>query len=70
MDMKQYYIQTRTVHGWHRIAPLPNYDSIKAPVIQFIEEVRPKKRIFQFVASFFLNQSITDENFLHHYIFH
>ena len=29
MEMKQYYIQTRTLHGWHRIMPLPNYDSLK-----------------------------------------
>ena len=29
MEIKQYYIQTRTLHGWHRIMPLPNYDSLK-----------------------------------------
>lgn len=29
MLVKKYYIQTRTVHGWHRIMPLPNYDSLK-----------------------------------------
>ena len=27
-EIKQYYIQTRTEHGWHRIIPLPNYDSL------------------------------------------
>ena len=24
-----YYIQTRTQHGWHRIIPLPNYETLK-----------------------------------------
>ena len=23
-----YYIQTRTQHGWHRIIPLPNYETL------------------------------------------
>ena len=35
-----------------------NYDSIKPDVVQFIENVRPSKRIFQFAVSWFLNSSI------------
>ena len=32
--MPQYYIQTRTEHGWHRIAPLPNYDSLQEATLE------------------------------------
>ena len=28
MEIKQYYIQTRTVHGWHRLFT-QNYDSLE-----------------------------------------
>jgi len=28
MEMKQYYIQTRTLHGWHRLFT-ENYDSLE-----------------------------------------
>lgn len=28
MEMKQYYIQTRTVHGWHRLFT-ENYNSLE-----------------------------------------
>lgn len=43
---------------WFNKVLYPNYDSVKAPVIQFIEKVKPNKRIFQFTASWFLNASI------------
>ncbi|MBT3385884.1 MAG: redoxin domain-containing protein [Prolixibacteraceae bacterium] len=35
-----------------------DYDRIKPEVFEFIENVRPQKRIFQFVTSWFLNSSI------------
>ncbi len=43
---------------WFTKVLFQHYDSVKIPVIQFIEEVRPYNRIFQFAASFFLNGSI------------
>jgi len=43
---------------WFSKALYQNYDSVKAPVFKLIEEVRPQKRIFQFVCSWFLNASI------------
>jgi len=32
--MPQYYIQTRTEHGWHRIIPLPTYDSLQEATLE------------------------------------
>lgn len=43
---------------WFNKVLYQNYDSIKPYVFDFIEEVRPNKRIFQFVTSWFLNSSI------------
>lgn len=43
---------------WFTKVLYPNYDSVRGPVMQIIEDVRPNKRIFQFVTSFLLNQSI------------
>ncbi len=43
---------------WFTKVLYQNYDSIKPYVIDFIEETRPSKRIFQFVTSWFLNNSI------------
>ncbi|MFW6257242.1 MAG: redoxin family protein [Prolixibacteraceae bacterium] len=43
---------------WFTKVLYQNYDSIKPYVFDFIEEVRPNKRIFQFVTSWFLNSSI------------
>lgn len=43
---------------WFTKVLYQNYDSIKPDVFEFIENVRPKKRIFQFATSYFLNSSI------------
>lgn len=43
---------------WFTKVLYQNYDSVKPAVYQFIEDVRPKKRIFQFAVSWFLNSSI------------
>lgn len=43
---------------WFTKVLYQNYDSVKVPVFNFIEEVRHSKRIFQFVVSHFLNSSI------------
>jgi peroxiredoxin len=43
---------------WFTKALYQNYDSIKPYVLNFIEDVRPNKRLFQFVTSWFLNSSI------------
>lgn len=43
---------------WFTQVLYQNYDSIKSDVYQFIEDVRPHKRIFQFAVSWFLNSSI------------
>jgi peroxiredoxin len=43
---------------WFTKVLYQNYDSVKNHVFQFIEEVKPSPRIFQFATSFFLNSSI------------
>jgi peroxiredoxin len=43
---------------WFTKVLYQDYDSVKPYVFEFIENVRPSKRIFQFVASWFLNSSI------------
>ena len=43
---------------WFTKVLYQNYDSVKLHVFNFIEEVRPHKRIFQFAVSYFLNSSI------------
>ena len=43
---------------WFTKVLYQNYDSVKPAVYQFIEDVRPSKRIFQFAVSWFLNSSI------------
>jgi peroxiredoxin len=43
---------------WFTKVLYQNYDSVQQPVFEFIENIRPNKRIFQFAASFFLNSSI------------
>jgi len=43
---------------WFTKVLYQNYDSIKPDVFSFIEDVRPNKRIFQFVTSWFLNSSV------------
>lgn len=43
---------------WFTKVLYQNYDSVRPAVFEFIETVRPNKRIFQFVTSFFINSSI------------
>ncbi len=43
---------------WFTKVLFQNYDSVQQPVFKFIEDVRPNKRIFQFVTSWFLNSTI------------
>jgi peroxiredoxin len=43
---------------WFTKVLYQNYDSVKSCVINFIENTRPNKRIFQFVTSWFLNSSV------------
>lgn len=43
---------------WYNKVLYQNYDSVKTEVLTFIDNVKPKPRIFQFVASWFLNASI------------
>ncbi len=43
---------------WFTKVLYQNYDSVKPYVFEFIEKVKPSKRIFQFAVSFFLNSSI------------
>lgn len=45
---------------WFTKVLYQNYDSVKSHVVQFIEEVKPKPRVFQFATSFFLNSSINN----------
>ncbi len=46
---------------WFSKVLYQNYDSIKQPVFEFIEQVKPHKRIFQFAVSYFLNSSINSK---------
>jgi peroxiredoxin len=46
---------------WFTKVLYQSYDSVKTYVLDFIEEVKPDKRIFQFVTSFFLNSSINSK---------
>lgn len=43
---------------WFTKVLYQNYDSVRPAVFDFIENVRPRKRIFQFATSWFLNSSI------------
>jgi len=43
---------------WFNQVLFPAYDSIRKPVIDMIESVKPSRRIFQYFTSFFLNASI------------
>ncbi len=46
------------LEDWFTKVLYQNYDSVKPYVMKFIEDTRPNKRVFQFVASWFLNNSI------------
>ena len=43
---------------WFQKVLYPEYDSVKPYVYQFLADVYPSKRIFQFATSFFLNGSL------------
>jgi hypothetical protein len=43
---------------WFTNILYPSYDSIKPAVYDFIEDVRPSKRLFQYVVSYFTSASI------------
>ncbi|HYQ56420.1 MAG TPA: redoxin domain-containing protein [Draconibacterium sp.] len=43
---------------WFTQVLLPSYDSVKPYVYEFLADVKPNKRIFQFATSYFLNSSI------------
>ena len=46
---------------WFTKVLYQNYDSVRQPVFEYIENVRPNKRIFQFATSWFLNSSINSK---------
>ena len=46
---------------WFTLALYQRYDSIRPHVFEFIENVKPSKRLFQFVAPWFLNSSINSK---------
>jgi len=56
------FYQTK-LETWYKNVLYPAYDSVKPYVYQFLEDVKPHKRIFQFACSFFLNSSI-NSNFM------
>lgn len=43
---------------WFTKVLYQNYDSVKPYVFRFIEDVKPNKRLFQFVTSWFLNSAV------------
>jgi peroxiredoxin len=46
---------------WFNKVLYQHYDSVRQPVFEFIENVKPNKRIFQFATSWFLNSSINSK---------
>jgi peroxiredoxin len=48
----------KRLETWFTQVLIQHYDSIRNPVFRFIDEVKSNERIFQFVLSFFLNNSI------------
>ncbi|QIA07897.1 redoxin domain-containing protein [Draconibacterium halophilum] len=46
------------IETWFTKVLYPDYDSVKPYVYDFLADVKPNKRIFQFATSFFLNSSI------------
>ncbi len=46
---------------WFNKVLYPAYDSVKPYVYEFLDEVKPNKRIFQFATSFLLNESINSK---------
>lgn len=46
---------------WFTKVLYPAYDSVKPAVYEFLEDVKPHERIFQFATSFFLNNSINSK---------
>ena len=46
------------IETWFTKVLYQNYDSVRDPVFNFIENTRANKRIFQFATSWFLNSSI------------
>lgn len=49
------------LENWFTNVLYPAYDSVKPYVYDFLEDVKPNKRIFQFATSFFLNKSINSK---------
>lgn len=49
------------IETWFNKVLYPAYDSVKPYVYDFLEDVKPSKRIFQFATSFFLNSSINSK---------
>lgn len=49
------------IDTWFNKVLYPDYDSVKPYVYNFLEDVKPSKRIFQFATSFFLNASINSK---------
>ena len=43
---------------WFTKILFQNYDSVRVPVINMIEKVKPNPRLFQFIVSWFLNSAI------------
>jgi len=46
---------------WFTKVLYQDYDSVRQPVFEFIENVKPNKRMFQFATSWFLNSSINSK---------
>jgi len=46
------------IETWFTKVLYQNYDSVQPAVFEFLENVRSKKRIFQFATSWFLNSSV------------
>lgn len=49
------------IDTWFNKVLYPAYDSVKPYVYDFLEDVKPNKRIFQFATSYFLNSSINSK---------
>lgn len=47
------------LEGWFKNVLVQEYDSLKAPVIEFIEKCQPSKNVYQYVLPWFLNSTVT-----------
>lgn len=54
-------VYKKVLDTWFTKVLYQSYDSVKAPVFQFIEDVKPHAELFRYVVSYFLNNSFSSK---------